>query len=145
MSVPELPYSVSDGLIDCLKKTTKICLDLKEINQRNTKIVDDLRDHLRLGLNKPTSRKTVASSDMDPDPSSGINYGGVIAQGFRGLFLLNSSCHDFEKVYKGQKMSSQLWIHMAGYRNYLLYTYVFISSFVSVTKYAGRKMKQKKR
>ena len=54
-------------------------------------------------LTKPKSRKTIASSDMAPDPSAGLNYGGVITQGFLGPFLLNSSCHDFEKVDKGRK------------------------------------------
>ena len=144
-------------------------------------------------LNKPTSRKTVASSDMDPDPSSGLDSGGVINQGFLEQLLLNSSCHDFEKVEKGRKLSSQLWyagqkrvllrmtgkfmttsffaynlnnqlwlcmagkfmtkylcvyylsnqlwLRIPGYLNYLSSTYVFISSFVSLTKYAGRKLK----
>ena len=72
-------------------------------------------------LTKPKSRKTIASSDLAPDPSSGINSGGVIAKGFHGPFLLNSSCHYFEKVDEGQKMSSQLWVRMAGYRNYITY------------------------
>ena len=45
----------------------------------------------------PTSRNIVISSDMGHDPSAGLDYGGVIAQDFRGPFLLNSSCHDFEK------------------------------------------------
>ena len=35
-------------------------------------------------LTKPTSRNTVASSDLAPDPSAGLNSGGVISQGFRG-------------------------------------------------------------
>ena len=35
-------------------------------------------------LTKPTSRKTVTSSDMVPDPSANIDSGEVIAQGFRG-------------------------------------------------------------
>ena len=113
-------------------------------------------------LTKPTSRNTVASSDLSPDPSAGFDSGGVMNKGFRGPFLLNSSCHDFEKVDEGRKMSSQLWVHMsgyrkyityagqklnnlmwlrmAGYRKYILYRYVFISSFVSLTKYAGRKI-----
>ena len=70
-------------------------------------------------LTKPTSRKTVALSDMAPDPSSGLDSGGVISQGFLEQLLLSSSCHDFEKVEKGRKMSSQLWyagqkLHMAG-------------------------------
>ena len=113
-------------------------------------------------LTKPKSRKTVASSDLDPDSSSGLNSGGVIAKGFRGPFLLNSSCHYFEKVDEGRKMSSQLWVSMAGYRNYITYAgrklnnlmwlrmagyrkyisyrYIFISSFVSLTNYAGWKL-----
>ena len=292
ISVPEIPYKISpsEEALACLRRMTKIFLDLKEINQRNANIVDDLRK-LRLGLNKltsrktvessdlapdpssgidsvgvicqgfrgpsnhqwdqtmlrnfklqmqsqavhvsdlsiltkPTSRKTVASSDLDPDPSSGLDYGGVIdqglrgpsnhqryqtmlrnfklqmqpqavpvsdfyiltnptsrkivassdlspdtsaglnsggviSQGFHGSFLLNSSCRYFEKVDIGQKMSSQIWIRMAGYRNYITYAgqklnnklrmagyrkyisyrYIFISSFVSLTKYAGQNLK----
>ena len=35
-------------------------------------------------LTKPISRKKVASSDMASDPSSGLDYGVVIAQGFCG-------------------------------------------------------------
>ena len=50
--------------------------------------------HLSI-LTNPTSRKTVASSDMAPDPSFGLDSGGVIAQGFLEQLLLNSSCHDF--------------------------------------------------
>ena len=46
-------------------------------------------------LTKPTSRKNVASSDLAPDPSAGLDSGGVIDHGFLGPFLLNSSCHDF--------------------------------------------------
>ena len=35
-------------------------------------------------LTKSTSKKTVASSDLDPDQSYGLDSGGVIAQDFRG-------------------------------------------------------------
>ena len=52
-------------------------------------------------LTKPTSRNTVASYDTAPDTPAGLDYGGVIAKGFHGMFRLNSSCHDFEKVDKG--------------------------------------------
>ena len=72
-------------------------------------------------LTNPTSKKTVASSDLAPDLSAGIDSGGVIAHGFRGPFILNSSCHDFEKIDKGRKMSSQLWVRMAGYRKNITY------------------------
>ena len=37
-------------------------------------------------------------------------------------------------------MSSQLWVSMAGYINYISSRYVFISSFVSLVKYAGRQL-----
>ena len=37
-------------------------------------------------------------------------------------------------------MISQLWLRMAGYLNYISFRYVFITSFVSLTKYAGRKL-----
>ena len=83
-----------------------------------------------------------------------------MAQGLRGPFLLSRSCHDFKFFDKGRKMSSQLWVLMAGYQNYKTYTgrkpnnkirmagyriylsyiYVFISSFVSLTKYVKRKL-----
>ena len=55
---------------------------------------------------------------MDPDPSAGLDFKGVVAQGFHGPFLLDSSWRDFEKVNEGRKLSSQLWVRMAGYRNY---------------------------
>ena len=98
MSVPELPYSVSEHPLDCYRNTTKsidelcldlnklherLCLNLEEINQRNIKIADNLHE-LHLGLIMPNSKKTVASYDLDPDPSSGIDSGEVISQGFCG-------------------------------------------------------------
>ena len=51
-------------------------------------------------ITKPTSRKIVVSSDLDSDMSAGLGSGEVINQGFCGPFLINSSCHDFEKVDK---------------------------------------------
>ena len=38
-------------------------------------------------------------------------------------------------------MSNQQWLRIAEYINYLSSIYVFIFSFVSLTKYAGRKLK----
>ena len=70
MSGPELPYSAA-----CIRRITKLCLDLLEINQRTIKIVDYLRE-LHFGLNKPTSKETVASSDLAPDTLSGLYSGG---------------------------------------------------------------------
>ena len=68
MSGPELPHNIfsSEDTLACLRS-----------------IKNDYRE-MRLGLKTPTFKKTVASSDLDPDPSSGIDYGGVITQGFRG-------------------------------------------------------------
>ena len=74
MSGPELPYKISSSE-EALAFLRKI-----------TKMVDDLLLHLNvmhLHNNKPTSRKTVASSDLATDPSAGLDYGGAIAQGFR--------------------------------------------------------------
>ena len=139
------------------------------------------------------SRKIVVLSDLDPDPSAGLHFTRVIDQGFNEPFLLNGSWRDFETIdeerklssqlwYAGRKqvwmriagkfmttywfaydLSNQLWLHMAGkfmttyifannmsnqlwlcisgYLTYLSSTYKFISSFVSLTKYAGRKLK----
>ena len=70
-------------------------------------------------ITKPTYRKIFVSSDMGIDASAGFDSKGLIAQGFCGPFLLNSSCHDFEKVDEGRNMSSQMWVRMAGYRNYI--------------------------
>ena len=72
MSGPELPYKISSSeeALACLRNTTKI--------------IYDWRNDLWLDLNKPTSRNTVASSDLAPDLSAGLDFGGVIAQGFRG-------------------------------------------------------------
>ena len=119
-------------------------------------------------LTKPTSRKTVASSDLAPDPSAGIDSGGVISQDFLDQFLLNSSFHYFEKVEKGRKMcsqlwyagqklsmagkfmttfcfsydlSNQLWLRIAGYIHCLSSTYILIPYFVSLMKYAGQNLK----
>ena len=77
---------------------------------------------------------------MGLDLSAGLDSGGVIAQDFRGPFLLNISCPDFEKFDEGRKMSSQVWLRMAVYLNYISYRYVFISSFVSLKNYAGQKL-----
>ena len=42
--------------------------------------------------------------------------------------------------FLGYGLSSQIWLRMAGYLNYISSTYVFISSFVSLTKYAGQNL-----
>ena len=91
-------------------------------------------------ITKPNPRKIVVSSDLDLDTSTSFGSGGVTYQGFRGPFILNSSCHDFEKVEKGKRVSSQMWVRMAGYQKYISSTYSFISDFVSLIKYAGTKL-----
>ena len=42
------------------------------------------------------------------------------------------------RTYAGQKLRNKL--RMEGYRKYISYRYVFISSFLSLKKYAGQKM-----
>ena len=54
------------------------------------------------------SSNIFVSSDLAPDPSAGLDFKGVIAQGFRGSFLINISLRDFEKVDKVRKLSSEL-------------------------------------
>ena len=105
--------------------------------QTQTRFFTPLCCDIETEITNPTSRKIVVSSDLDPDPSSGLDSKGVIDQGFRGPFLPNISCHDFENFDEGRKMSSQLWVCMAGYRNYISSIYVFIPSFVSLIKYVG--------
>ena len=106
--------------------------------QTQTRLFTPLSCDIEPEITKPIPRKIFASSDLATDPSDSIGSRGVIAQGLRGPFLLNSYFYDFEKVYKGRKITSQLWLRMAGYQNYVSYTYVFISSSFSLTKYAGR-------
>ena len=43
-------------------------------------------------------------------------------------------------IFYGYGLSSQLWLSMARYINYISSIYVFISCFVSLTKYAGIKL-----
>ena len=43
-------------------------------------------------------------------------------------------------TYMGRKLNNLMWLRMAGYRKYISYRYVFISSLVSLTKYAGQKL-----
>ena len=84
-------------------------------HQNQTRFVTPLSCYLKHDINKPTSRTIVVLDDLDPYLSAGLDSGRVIAQVFRETFLLNSSCHDFEKSDEGQKMSSQLWQRMLGY------------------------------
>ena len=88
-----------------------------------TRFVTPLSCDLEPDITKPTSRKIVVSSDLNPDLSASVDSGGVIDWVFHGIFLLNSSCHYFEKVDKGKKLSSLLWLRIAGYLNYILYRY----------------------
>ena len=72
---------------------------------------------------------------MGPDPSVGLDSGGVIDQVFPGIFIFNSSFHDFETVEEGRKMSIQLWLRMSGYLNYIR-IYLF---FCFTDKVRGKK------
>ena len=68
MSGPELPYKISSS------EEALACL---------MKLIKRLDDEC-LRLDKPTSRKIFASSDLSPDPSLGLDSGGVLAPGFLG-------------------------------------------------------------
>ena len=99
MSGPELPYKISSSeeALACLRNITKrvddLCLHLNKVYQQNQTMLRNFKlqmqpqavpvSHFSI-LTKPTSRKTVASSDMDPDLSSGLDSGVVIPQGFCG-------------------------------------------------------------
>ena len=72
------------------------------------------------------------SADLAPDLSAGRDPGQGIDRVFRKPFLLDSFCHDFEKVDEGQKPSSQMWISMEGDIIYIFSTYGFSLSFVSL-------------
>ena len=87
--------------------------------QTQTWFVTPLSCDLETEITNPTSSKIVVSSDLGPDQSDGFDYKGLISQGFCGPFLLNSSCQYFEKFDEGRKMSSQLWVRILGYRNYI--------------------------
>ena len=91
ISGPELPYKIS------------FSEEALAILRKNTKIVDDVRGNLRLQLNKPTYRKTVASSNLAPVPSDGLDSGGVIAQGFRGP----SNHHQDQTMLRNFKLQMQ--------------------------------------
>ena len=151
---------------------------IARVSCKTSKFFTPIQCDLEPEINKPTSRKIVVPynlppdpstdlasrkivilSDLDPDLSAGLDFKGVIAQGFCGPFILNSSWRNFEKVDEDRKLSSKLWVrmaiyqnyikyavqklntlvwlHMSGYRKYTSSTYVFISSFVSLSKYEG--------
>ena len=87
-------------------------------------------------ITMPNPKKIVVSTDLAPDMPADLNSGRVIARVFHETFLLNISCHDFEKVDEGRKISIQLWLYMAGDQNYILSRYIFSLSFVSLKEYA---------
>ena len=113
---------------------------ISRVFSETSKLFTPLQCDLEPEINNPTSRKIVVSSnlspdtladlasrnifvssDLAPDPSAGLDFKGVISQGFRRPFLLNSYWRDFETFDEGRKLSSQLWVCMAGYRNYIKY------------------------
>ena len=63
--------------------------------QIQTRFFTPLSCDLEPDITKTTPRKIVVSSDLASYPSTSIGSRGVMAQGFRGPFLLNSSCHNF--------------------------------------------------
>ena len=106
MSGPELPYKISSSekILACLEKMIKgfdnLCLHLNKVRLHDNKVHYQLQKMIRnlqlqmqpqaepvsdlSILTKPTSSNIVVSSDMGNDPAACINYGGSIAQVFRG-------------------------------------------------------------
>ena len=62
-----------------------------------TRFVTSLSCDIKPNITNYTSRNIFVSADLDPDMTTVIDYGRVISWVFRKLFLLNSSCHGFEK------------------------------------------------
>ena len=94
---------------------------IAQVFSETSKFFTTLQCDLEPEINKPTSWKIVVSSnlssdpsadlasrmivvlsDLAPDPSAGIDFKGVIAKGFRGKFLLNSSWRDLNKLTKDE-------------------------------------------
>ena len=89
---------------------TPLQCDLEpEINKPTSKKIDVSSNLSPDPSSDLASRKIVISSDLDPDPSAGLDFTGVIAQGFSEPFLLNSSCCYFETIDEERKLSNQLW------------------------------------
>ena len=105
MSGPELRYKISSSeeILACLRKITKGVDDLRlhlnkvrlhdnRVHYHNQTMLRNFKLQMQPQaepvsdlyiLNKPTSRNIFASSDLDTDPSAGLNSGGAISQGFR--------------------------------------------------------------
>ena len=69
MSGPELPYSISDHLLDCLRNITNLIdelrLDLNKLHEKNQFMYNYMVDQLQ-GFNNYSQPQTV------PDPFQGI-------------------------------------------------------------------------
>ena len=100
MSGPELPYKIysSEEILACLRNITKrvddLRLHLNKVHHHNQTMLRNFKLQMQPQampfsdfsmLTKPTSRKISTSSDLATDLSAGLNYGGAIALGFRGL------------------------------------------------------------
>ena len=92
-----LKISSSEEILACLRKITKrvddLCLRINKVHQKNQTMFRNFKLQMQPQavpvsdlsiLNKPNSRKILASSDMDTDLSPGLDSGATIAPGFRG-------------------------------------------------------------
>ena len=66
------------------------------------------------------------------------NYIMYAGQKMNNLMWIRMAVYQNYITYAGQKLNIKL--RMAGYIKYISYRYIFISSFVSLTKYAGQKL-----
>ena len=130
----DLSPDLSAGIAILFSKPTNIEPHTSHLRTQ-MRFVTPLSIDLEPDINKPTSKNIYVSSDRDPDISACWYSGWVIAPVFREPFLLNNLFWWFWKFDEGRKMSSQLWLRMAWDINYILSRYVFILSFISLTKY----------
>ena len=92
-------------------------------------------------ITKPTSRKIFVSYDLSPDTSSGLDSEGVIDQGFRGPFIINSSCHDFDKLTNYKKEQSTVATYVGIYKIYIIHISIYLF-FCFTEKVRGTKTEQ---
>ena len=89
---------------------TPLQYDLEpEINKPTSRKIDVSSNLSPDPSSNIATRKIVVSSDLDPDLLAGLDFTGVIPQGFSEPFLLNSSWRYFETIDEERKLSSQLW------------------------------------
>ena len=81
--------------------------------QNHTKSVTSLSYDFEPEITMHTSKKIIILNNIDHDLSAGLNTDQENSQVSRKKFIINSSCHDSEKVDEKQKLSSQPWLRIS--------------------------------